>query len=292
MCLPHYKKRRVISIKALCLNCAALKRSRDRQVSNSTKSTTRLKPICPSSMEYLTELRTKSRKQIYYRDSRIKKLIALLRAKKENMVIRSGEVRDLLLKATEYISTNLKSSREEILKVFIDLQFREDPKNSTALEGQEYTNYVCEGITNMQWKLKHRGHQCRFSPHIIDTARSLYLRDRKCYDELKASGSLCLPDPRHLRRISGVLKVGKVEDPMIYSLFQEEVQERNDVDIGNIIGHLMLDEVKLKNGIAFNYNSNEVTGFLPEHMNTLNVYQEIHNASDKLSGEPSKKKAV
>ena len=122
-------------------------------------------------------------------------MIALLRAKKENMVIKSGEVREILLKATEYISKNLESSREEILKVFIDLHFRDDPNKSTALEGQEYTNYVCEGITNMQWKLKSRGLQCRFSLHIINTAMSLYLRNRKCYDGLRASGLLCQPDP-------------------------------------------------------------------------------------------------
>ena len=149
------------------LNCAALQRIRDRQLTNYTKSTTRLKPIGPSSMEYLTGLRTKSRKQIYYRDSIIKKLIASLRAKKENMVITSGEVKDLLLKATEYISTNLESSREEILKVFIDLQFRDDPKKSTTLEGQEYTNYVCESITNMQLKLKYRSRHCRFCLRLL-----------------------------------------------------------------------------------------------------------------------------
>ena len=43
----------------------------------------------------------------------------------------------------------------------------------------------------------------------------------------------------------------------------------------------MLDEIKLKNGIAFNPNSNEVTGFLPEHLNTSTVYQQILNESDK-----------
>ena len=58
---------------------------------------------------------------------------------------------------------------------------------------------------------------------------------------------------------------------MIYSMFQEEVQERKSDSCTSLVGHLMLDEIKVKKGIAFNSNSNKVTGFLPEHLNTTNV---------------------
>lgn len=97
---------------------------------------------------------------------------------------------------------------------------------------------------------------------------SLYLRNIKSYEELIMSGLLCLPDPMRLRRISDDIKVGEGGDPMIYS-FQKEVQERNSDRNKNCIGHLILDQIKLKNRISSNTNSNEVTGFLPEH----NVYQ-------------------
>ena len=126
----------------------------------------------------------------------------------------------------EYVQKNLKSSRDELVKIFVDLQFRDDPEKASTFECQEYTNYVCEGISNMQFKLTRRETQCRFAPHIVNTAMSLYLRSRKSYDELRSSGLLCLPDPRHLRRISGTMKVGEGGDPMIYSLFQEEIEQR------------------------------------------------------------------
>ena len=55
-----------------------------------------------------------------------------------------------------------------------------------------------------------------------------------------------MPDPRHLRDIGGDLKITEGGDPMIYSMFQEEVEQRKGDNITEIVGHLMLDEVKLK----------------------------------------------
>ena len=144
----------------------------------------------------------------------------------------------------------------------------------------------------MRMKLLKGGKCVRFSPHIINTAMSLYLRSRKCYEELNQSGLLCLPYPRHLRRISGSLKIAEGGDHMIYSMFQEEVQERKSDNCTSLVGHLMLDEIKLKNGIAFNVNSNEVIGFLPDHLNTTNVYQDIINECDKSIDKPSSKMSV
>ena len=54
----------------------------------------------------------------------------------------------------------------------------------------------------------------------------------------------------------------------------------------------MLDEIKLKNRIVFNVNSNEMTGFLPDHLNTTSVYQDIINESNKWTEKPSNKISV
>lgn len=53
---------------------------------------------------------------------------------------------------------------------------------------------------------------------------SLYLKNRKSCEELMMSGLLCLPNPRHLRQISGDMKVGEGGNHMIYSMFREEFQ--------------------------------------------------------------------
>ena len=54
----------------------------------------------------------------------------------------------------------------------------------------------------------------------------------------------------------------------------------------------MLDKIKLKNGISYNCNSNKVTGFLPEHMDTKNVYNNILDKSLKINKQRTKKNAT
>ena len=285
----------------LCQNCYSLRQNDNKKYNRSlieTKSG-RLKPLsnvlhasAVHLLPSLNETRRKNSKSLYWYKSRNGILTTLLKAKKENMVIQNGRVKDVLIDAVKYIKDNIKASKSEILKVFMGLQFDNNPGESTTLEQDEYIDYIMETITNMGLKLKTHHKQCRFSPHVINTAMSLYLRSRKSYEELRNSGLLCLPDPRHLRQIGGDLKIAEGGDPMIYSLFQEEVQLRKRDNITEIVGHLMLDEVKLKNGIAYNCNSNEVTGFIPEHMDTKNVYQDILNNSTKRPDEDKSKKAT
>ena len=93
---------------------------------------------------------------------------------------------------------------------------------------------------------------------------SLYLCNKKSYDNLRESGLLCLPHPNTLKNITKNLKVEPGGDPSIYLLLKEEMEFKKE----DIIGHLMMDKIKLRNGIAFNYNSNEITRFLAEQLNT------------------------
>ena len=65
---------------------------------------------------------------------------------------------------------------------------------------------------NIETKLKEGNRRCNFSPRIINTSMLLFLRNRKLYDELRLSGLLCMPDPRHLGRVSGHLKVAEGGD--------------------------------------------------------------------------------
>ena len=122
----------------------------------------------------LNETRRKNSKSLYWYKSRNGILTTLLKAKKENMVIQNGRVKDVLIDAVKYIKDNIKASKSEILKVFMGLQFDNNPGESTTLEQDEYIDYIMETITNMGLKLKTHHKQCRFSPHVINTAMSLY----------------------------------------------------------------------------------------------------------------------
>ena len=85
--------------KALCKHCYSFYHEDNRKMLNSNRESSRLKPITstPAKLPYLTELRTKSRKKIYYLKSRNILLLKLLEEKKENLCVQNGGVRDLSL---------------------------------------------------------------------------------------------------------------------------------------------------------------------------------------------------
>ena len=76
-------------------------------------------------------------------------------------------------------------------------------------------------------------------------------------------------------------KINPGGDPSIYLMMQCEISASPD----DIIGHLMIDEVKLKNGISFNCKSKEIIGFIHKEMNTKNKLENIlkTNKSNKYS---------
>ena len=50
-------------------------------------------------------------------------------------------------------------------------------------------------------------------------------------------------------------------------------------------GHLMFDELKLKNGIAYNVNTNEITGFVEEGFNTKDMFNMIFVFNGKYNSK-------
>ena len=60
-------------------------------------------------------------------------------------------------------------------------------------------------------------------------------------------------------------------DPNIYLPFKEAI-EKSDVEV---VGHLMMDEIKIRNGIAYNTSSGEVIGFVTEQLNTSKLLELI-----------------
>ena len=99
---------------------------------------------------------------------------------------------------------------------------------------------------------------------------SLYLRSKEGYDDMRDSGLICLPSPRTLSKKTSKCKLNPGGDPSIYLTIQDEILASKE----NIVGYLMFDEVKLKNGISFNCKSKEIVGFIPEEINTKNYVRE------------------
>ena len=49
----------------------------------------------------------------------------------------------------------------------------------------------------------------------------------------------------------------------------------------SVIGHIMMDEIKLKNSIMWNWMNNEVTGFIKVELNTAKLFEHVFGLATK-----------
>lgn len=67
-----------------------------------------------------------------------------------------------------------------------------------------------------------------------------------------------------MKRITSQFKILPGYDPNVMYILKDQLHNLIDT----IRGHLMMDKIKLKNGIMWNCMNNEITGFLEEDLNT------------------------
>ena len=86
----------------------------------------------------MTRLRTIARKKVTCQKKRIDLLHDKLRSRKENMFIRDGGIREVLLQATTYIETNLTESKEVITNLFLSPIFDKYGEKISTIEENQY----------------------------------------------------------------------------------------------------------------------------------------------------------
>ncbi len=129
--------------------------------------------------------------------------------------------------------------------------------NITEKEKEDCAEYICETINNMSVHLNEKSKQCRYSPHILNICLAVYSRSKAGYEELKDSGLLPLPSASTLKRLTQPFKIKEGFDPKVGYLLniKNEISKHGTP----IRGHLMMDEIKLKNCIMRNCMNNVIT---------------------------------
>ena len=152
-------------------------------------------------------------------------MISNLKRKQESYIVSDNTpAKDILIKAHNYISENLKLSKTEIRKLVLDLDLGVDNDASqNQKEREECASYICDSIENMRKKLEVKSLQVRHSAHTINISLSLFLRSKRGYDDLRSSGLICLPFPRLLASKISHYKIIPGGDPSIYLMIQDEI---------------------------------------------------------------------
>ena len=148
-------------------------------------------------------------------------------------------------------------------------------------ERNKLTTYLTESITNLSLQLKNKSNRCRYSEHAINISMSLYLRIKSIYTLTRENNTTALPHPNTLKRKLLKLKPKEGIDPKSLYYLKELMKTRKD----NIKGHLMMDEIKLKNGIMWNSMNGVVTGFIKDEMNMKDMMMDILGISTKNKTE-------
>ena len=81
--------------------------------------------------------------------------------------------------------------------------------------------------------------------------------NKSSYETLRETCALNLPHPNTRHKITREMKIHPGYDPSIYFTIRDQILSSSD-----IMGHLMLDEIRLENGLAWDCMNNEVTGLI------------------------------
>ena len=137
--------------------------------------------------------------------------------------------------------------------------------------------YLGETVRNMALHFNNKLMNTRYSSHIINLSVTLFLRSRSTYQAMRDSGVLKLHHPNTINKITHEMKIYPGYDPSVYFTIKDQLTSNS-----NVMGHLMPDKIKLKNGLAWNCMSNEVTGFIQKEINTTHLFEHILGLYKKL----------
>ena len=167
----------------------------------------------------------------------------------------STPAKNILQSVISYLKRDWNTKNTEILKMMMDLQLEgEDGKKIGSEERSKFAKQLHENSHNILLHIDDKSNRCRYSEHIINISISLYFHSKSEYSNLRDSVFIRLPSPRLLRELSKEIECYPGKCPNTMFMLNYMVHKLGaDTD-----GHLMMDKIKLKNEIIWNYMNNEV----------------------------------
>ena len=176
-----------------------------------------------------------------------------------------------MVQAVDYIKNNMKQADNQILQIMMELQLEdEDGVKVNNEERVKCATYLGETVRNMALHFNNKLMNTRYSSHIINLSVTLFLRSRSIYQAMGDSSVLKLPHPNTINKITREMKIYPGYNPSVYFTIKDQLTSDS-----NVMGHIMLDEIKLKNGLAWNCTNNEVTCFISDEINTTIMFENI-----------------
>ena len=174
--------------------------------------------------------------------------------------------------ACVHIKDNWDESKNNIMNMILDIQ--NDSMNGNVItdnERKKLVSYLTESIDNLSLQLKGQRNRCRYSSHAVNLAMCLFLKSKSSYELLRTEKVMSLPSSMTLKKKLSLLRPSPGLDMKSMFFMKDIIHRRAE----KIKGHLMMDEIKLKNGIMWNCMNGEVTGFIADELNAKGLMIDI-----------------
>ena len=269
-----------------CDTCLTLHKLTMRKGTRIIESPTRSRPfnsLTPDDQKVAYQKVKYSKKVV---DKRIQSWIEKMKLKNNKLSFTDNSpAKQQLKEACEFIKKNWTQCKNDLMYTLLEVQKgHEDGKKEKIFSDivrDNLISYLTDSITNLSLKLNGKGTQCRYSNHAINLSMSLFLKNKAMYKELRETNSMSLPSPDILYKKQSLLRPSPGVDPRTMQ-FIKDLKQRTK---GKIKGHVMMDEIKLKNGIMWNCMNNVISGYIEEELNTKDIMMDI------LGLSPTKKKS-
>ena len=270
------------STSRLCKPCREFQKLQNRKFVRVIESPTRSRPFNCLTPDDQTKAYHNEKYKLKLMNKRYDKLITKLELKKNSLCFgNDSPAKEEIEEACLFIKANWSQCKNELLKTLLEIQTNgEDDKRDKHFSNDDrerLAQYISESISNLMKQINGNESQTRYSSHAINLSMSLFLKNKSMYDELRDKKLMSLPSPRMLYKKQSILKPSPGVDPSSME-FMKDLRQRST---GSIIGHLMMDEIKLKNGIMWNCKNNEVTGFIHDELNMKDIMMDILGLSVK-----------
>ena len=201
------------------------------------------------------------------------RLVNIMEKNKDQVTFDEGSsTKQQLAQAITYIESDWNRSKLDVMKMIVNVELDHDKGVPVQdCDRDKFVSHISESIKNISLKLQDKSSQCRFSTDIVNISMSLYMKSKAAYSELRSCNLLPLPSKEVLKRHLSVVVPTEGIDPMSMLFMKDICEKKNQA----IEGHLMMDEIKLKNGIMWNCMNNVCTGFIAEDLNTSDIMNNI-----------------
>jgi hypothetical protein len=202
----------------------------------------------------------KENEKLKQQNKRLVEKIEEFRAVEKEIMLPEGEAVDMIQAAFKFATA--KETKEKFRETIVNALMAvdgEDDNEDRKKEKDQFARFIAREISNKQEEFAGNPRQVRYLPSTINLAMNVYLHNRSAYEKLRENSPGSLPNVRLLQTLKSFFSTREGCNPACYSAVSDGTLRKNL--LRSHVGHLCMDEVKIKSDLVWNSANDEILGF-------------------------------